>query len=441
MTSHGTVGDLRPMVAVAGALCRRGHAVTFVAHEWFRRDIEGVGARFVAGEGMLSPVAIAGDARFASPFSGSLRFLVEGAAGAAGAGYVQLNGLIERDGAPDVMVGHHVSVHGPWSAERAGVPWVTCAMAPTSWISAEQWNVYPGMPDRDRPPLPGAGMRVVNRLGAFATDRRVDPAVNRVRAGLGLPAMSRVITRWMLDSAAANLGMWSPSFRPSATDDPARSVVCGFAMLDGRAGSGGGGNDDHVGGLPHGLLEFLEVCSDRGDALVLFSLGTSLSHRGSSAAGTVREVCERLGVRGVLLGVDETTAARVNGAEGRGLVFACGFAPHELLMPRCAAVVHHGGIGSTARTLMCGMPGVVTPVAHDQFDNASRCRRLGVSRVARLRGTGGRGDADRLAQALRGVLDDSGVRERASGLAERLRAERRGEEVAADEIERVGQCA
>ena len=99
MTSHGTVGDLRPMVAVAGALCRRGHAVTFVAHEWFRRDIEGVGARFVAGEGMLSPVAIAGDARFASPFSDSLRFLVEGAAGAAGAGYVQLNGLIERDGA------------------------------------------------------------------------------------------------------------------------------------------------------------------------------------------------------------------------------------------------------------------------------------------------------------------------------------------------------
>ena len=48
------------------------------------------------------------------------------------------------------MVGHHVSVHGPWSRGAGGRAVGDVAMAPTSWISTEQWNVYPGMPDRDR---------------------------------------------------------------------------------------------------------------------------------------------------------------------------------------------------------------------------------------------------------------------------------------------------
>jgi rhamnosyltransferase subunit B len=47
------------------------------------------------------------------------------------------------------------------------------------------------------------------------------------------------------------------------------------------------------------------------------------------------------------------------------------------LLPRCAAMVHHGGIGTAALAFAAGIPQVVTPFAHDQFDNAQRIARSG----------------------------------------------------------------
>jgi UDP:flavonoid glycosyltransferase YjiC (YdhE family) len=53
-------------------------------------------------------------------------------------------------------------------------------------------------------------------------------------------------------------------------------------------------------------------------------------------------------------------------------------APFSRLFPRCAAVVHHGGIGTVAQGLAAGVPQLVMPMSHDQPDNGARLRRLGV---------------------------------------------------------------
>jgi UDP:flavonoid glycosyltransferase YjiC (YdhE family) len=45
---------------------------------------------------------------------------------------------------------------------------------------------------------------------------------------------------------------------------------------------------------------------------------------------------------------------------------------------RCAAVVHHGGVGTMSQGLAAGVPHLVTPMAHDQPDHAQRLQRLGV---------------------------------------------------------------
>jgi UDP:flavonoid glycosyltransferase YjiC (YdhE family) len=49
-------------------------------------------------------------------------------------------------------------------------------------------------------------------------------------------------------------------------------------------------------------------------------------------------------------------------------------------LPRCAALVHHGGVGTLSQGLRAGVPHLVTPMAHDQPDNAQRLERLGVAR-------------------------------------------------------------
>jgi rhamnosyltransferase subunit B len=54
------------------------------------------------------------------------------------------------------------------------------------------------------------------------------------------------------------------------------------------------------------------------------------------------------------------------------------YVPFSQILPRAAAFVHHGGIGTVAQALASGVRQLVVPLAHDQPDNAVRVRRLGV---------------------------------------------------------------
>jgi UDP:flavonoid glycosyltransferase YjiC (YdhE family) len=63
----------------------------------------------------------------------------------------------------------------------------------------------------------------------------------------------------------------------------------------------------------------------------------------------------------------------------------CSYAPFSQLLPRCAMLVHHGGIGTTAQALASGKPQIITPFSFDQFDNAERSRKLGSAYVLRGR--------------------------------------------------------
>ena len=54
-------------------------------------------------------------------------------------------------------------------------------------------------------------------------------------------------------------------------------------------------------------------------------------------------------------------------------------APHALLFPRMAVVIHHGGSGTTAQTLRAGVPQVLLPLILDQFHHAHRLYLAGIS--------------------------------------------------------------
>ena len=56
----------------------------------------------------------------------------------------------------------------------------------------------------------------------------------------------------------------------------------------------------------------------------------------------------------------------------------CEFAPFRLLFPYCAAVLHHGGVGTTTKAVAAGTPQLILPVAFDLVDNAKRVKQLGV---------------------------------------------------------------
>ncbi len=101
-------------------------------------------------------------------------------------------------------------------------------------------------------------------------------------------------------------------------------------------------------------------------------------------------------------------------------IFAAEAVPHDWLFPRMAAIVHHGGAGTTAAALRAGVPSVLVPFMVDQFFWARRLRERGVAPPGIPHGRLG-GPA--LAAALQRALTDPALRGRAADLGALIRAE------------------
>jgi UDP:flavonoid glycosyltransferase YjiC (YdhE family) len=174
--------------------------------------------------------------------------------------------------------------------------------------------------------------------------------------------------------------------------------------------------------LPEEVRRFCE----EGPPPVAFTLGTGMTH----AAGFFRAAvaaCDALGARGLLL----TKYPHVIPAHLPPRVRHCAFAPFRQLLPLCAAVVHHGGIGTTAAALEAGCPQLVLPLAWDQPDNAARVAGLGVGLALGPR----RRSSGHLRRALARLMSPQ-IRDRCLAIAGRAGGED-GLEVAAARVEEL----
>ena len=101
-------------------------------------------------------------------------------------------------------------------------------------------------------------------------------------------------------------------------------------------------------------------------------------------------------------------------------VFQIESAPFAWLFPRMKALVHHGGVGTTADALRAGVPSVIVPFTADQPYWGRRIQQLGVgpAPIDHRKLT-----VERLAAAIRAAATDEAMRQRAADLGARLRAE------------------
>ena len=178
--------------------------------------------------------------------------------------------------------------------------------------------------------------------------------------------------------------------RRAQPDWPANTRITGFAFYD------------RYEPMPPALSEFLAA----GEPPIVFTLGSAaVFHPGEFYRASV-EATRRIGRRAVLLVGPEPTD--LPATDERTAVAS--YAPFSELFPRAAALVHQGGIGTTAQALRAGRPMAIVPHSHDQPDNAARATRLGVAKTI------GRRDysAATAADALRTLLDDPSYAARAA---------------------------
>jgi UDP:flavonoid glycosyltransferase YjiC (YdhE family) len=299
----------------------------------------------------------------------------------------------------DLIVSHPITFASPIVADAMKLPWISSVLSPLSFFSAYDFPVMPNMPAavhlRRLGPWTG---RLLMMMARRVTAPWTAP-VRQFRAELGLPPSGDPLYEGQF-SPLGTIAMFSPIFGSPQRDWPARTMATGFSFFN------------HAIPMPAELAAFL----DAGDPPVVFTLGTSaVSVAGSFYEESVTAVAA-LRRRAVLLVGRDPRNRPSRLPDG---VIAIDSAPHDQLFPRAAAIVHQGGVGTTAQALRSGRPTLVVPHAHDQPDNAFRVVNLGVGRELYPR----RYRAPRVAAHLRALLEDPRYAERAVLVGRQIRAE------------------
>jgi UDP:flavonoid glycosyltransferase YjiC (YdhE family) len=244
--------------------------------------------------------------------------------------------------------------------------------------------------------LPPWAVRAVYRLVDWEVDRMLAPEINRFRDELGLAPVRRIIDQWW-HSPQRVLGLFPEWFAPAAPDWPAQVRLTQFPLYDGT----------FTDPAPPELEEFL----DAGPPPVIFTPGSAMSQGASFFMQSVK-ACEILGCRGILL----TKFPASVPARLPAHVRCFGYVPFSRVLPRAAAFVHHGGIGTTAQALAAGVPQLIMPLAHDQPDNAERVRLMGAALVVNSKHY----VAKEIVLKLKQLLDNPIYRKRCLAIRERF---------------------
>ena len=317
----------------------------------------------------------------------------------------------------DLFFTHPLPFVNATVAEKAGVPWVSSVLAPASFLSVYDPVVPPQMPAAYHlmklSPLFGRGMMWYARA---LMKKWIEP-VQRLRAEAGLRPGGNPILEGQ-HSPRLVLALFSRALAEPQVDWPPNTRVTGFCFYDRRDRTGDAREADP------GLLKFL----DAGEPPVVFTLGSTAIWAAEDFYRDSIEAARSLGVRALLLIGDE----RNRPAELPEGVAAFDYAPYSEVLPRARAVVHHGGAGTTGQALRAGVPALVMPFSHDQFDNGARAERAGAARVLPR----AKYNAATAARELRALLGDESYTSRASEIGRRVRAEN-GAAAAADAIEEV----
>lgn len=416
LNTFGSFGDLHPYLALAIELQRRGHKPVVATAEVYRAKVEGEGVGFApvrpdVGELLNDPSFIA---KLWDPRNGSEFLIRDYVMPRVHESYVDLLAACRN---AELLLTHTAGYAGPVVANALGLKWLSVALQPMIFFSRFDAPVLPPAPWLKR--VYGNGGWLFDLLVRFGKVRLHSWAkpVLELRQHLGLAAPSGNPILEGQFSPFGTLAFFSEHFAQPQPDWPPNVTVTGFIRYDKR-GEGFGEQ------LDSGLTNFL----DNGSAPILFTLGSSAVMSPGSFYQESLAAAQTLGVRAVLLTgkLDWDRFAKVPQEQ----IHITDYAPYSEVMPRAAAVVHQGGIGTTAQALHAGTPAVVVPWSHDQPDNAERLRKLGVARVLPRSRYSGR----RAARELEQLLNDGGYREHAASLKVKL-AMSNGLTCAADAVE------
>ncbi len=349
----GSSGDVNPFLWLGRLLHARGHAVTVLANAVFGDTIRRLGLDFAEFGDEAEYHALLDHPDVWDPIKGPP--LVLRYAGDVTRRHYDLIAAAAGTDRPLVLA-PATAFAAQIARQTLGLPVVSVHLQPCIYLTVgDTAYVARGFGWLRALPAPlkralFAGIRA--RIGAEVT-----PGVRRAAHELGVPAPRHPFRDWWQSPDGA-LCLWPEWYGPPQPEWRGATAV-GFPLYD---------LADHVPPAPE-----LEAFLAAGAPPVVFTAGTAMA-QGAGFFAVAAEAVRLTGRRAIFA---TKFPARLP-ADLPADIFVTPYAPFSALLPRCAGLVHHGGIGTTAQALAAGIPQLVQPFSHDQPDNAARLLRLGV---------------------------------------------------------------
>jgi sterol 3beta-glucosyltransferase len=397
----GSRGDVQPYLALGRGLKQAGHVVRLVTHQNFEGFVNSHGVEFWPIEGNVQDIAQSKDLRKLLERGNFLAVMSQMAKEAQrGALALAKGGLAACHGMDLVIAGIGGVFIGIALAEKLRLPLLQAYYIPFTPTQAYPSFLFP------KPPAGFGG--ALNRLSYHLARqmmwqgfRSADRSARRDMLGLPVAPFWGPFNADCLQHTPILYG-YSPSVIPKPPDWDEDTHVTGYWFLDPA--------DDWA--PPAALMEFLQA----GPPPIYVGFGSMSSRRPEQTADLILQALAQAKQRAIIL----SGWGGLHKVNLPDTVLKVDSVPFSWLFPRAAAVVHHGGAGTTAAGLRAGVPSIVIPFMGDQPFWGRRVAALGVgpAPIPRRRLT-----VERLAQAIQKAVTDQTMRQRAANLGAKIQAE------------------
>jgi rhamnosyltransferase subunit B len=392
----GSAGDVHPFLGIGSAMQGRGHEVILITSPYFEQAVRKSGLGFHPLGTVEDFQRLQADAALWHPRKGPWVVLNK----ATVPTFQPILDIARELHVPGktLLLGSSLAFGGLNVRELMGIPFVSVHLSPALFVSVHRQPVLHGMTFGQGAPrfLKAFQWAVAARI----VDGFVAPEFNRFRQTHGLPPIRNLMRRgW--HSPDRVIGLFPDWFAAPQPDWPPQTRLTGFPLFD-EAGHRE---------VPAEVEAFLSS----GEPPVIFTPGSAMAHGHAFFREAVKALT-RSGRRGMLLTPFKETVPEHLPENVRHFSYI----PFSQVLPRAAAIVYHGGIGTCSQALRAGIPHLIQPMAHDQHETLSRVRDLGVG----LGLPPAKFKDKRIAAALDELLDRREFRDRAQDLAKSFEPEK-----------------
>ena len=400
LVTKGTAGDLFPFLRMGKDLKQRGNEVTLFSHWFLEEEAKRAGLNYVA---LDAPEDFPSYEEQIAKKAQHKDALVAGGA-ALFANYSELSAareIAEKPGAPMVSA---FGVSVPRAIAESRIIGRHCAAANTvvvssytAFIPAQTASEKMGVPLVSLFPSPDLMPVWIMDLPFFEElYKYVGADINRVRAEVGLAPVGD--WRAWLVSAGRHVGAWPEWLIAPDPNSPLKVEPVGFFW------------DERV--LRGEIPPEVEGMLDGSRPAVLVCHGTSMPSKPEFMQMSA-DACRLLGLRGILVTKYRELVPRELPEEVKWVAYL----PFGKVMPKVAAVIHHGGFNTAAQALAAGVPQLVAGLGHDRTQNAARVEALGVGES--LPPT--QWNSEAVAGSLRRLIDSPAIKRHSKELADRFK--------------------